>query len=208
MILTQCFRLFSMREVELKSVVDDVMIRRQLVELAGGRLLYEGSLEDLRYDSVARDLSARDEVLRVRVYGGTGDTHAFLDWKGKTTFEDGYKVREELSSQVGSAETFKAILANLGYVVIAEIGRWIAQYELGKATIRFERYPQMDDLVEVEGEPAEIEAAITALGIGRDNFSSKRLPYFVEEYERRTGKRAALSERELKGEYEYSPGSC
>jgi predicted adenylyl cyclase CyaB len=197
-----------MREVELKSVVDDVMIRRQLLELAGGRLLYEGSLEDLRYDTPDKTLSERDEVLRLRVYGGTGSTHAFLDWKGKTTFEDGYKVREELSSQVGSAEIFRSILANLGYVVIAEIGRWIAQYEVGKATVRFERYPRMDDLVEVEGEPDEIEAAIKAIGIERSEFSSKRLPHFVRQYEKRTGKRAALTERELKGEYTYSPDSC
>ncbi len=197
-----------MREVELKSVVDDVMIRRQLVELAGGRLLYEGSLEDLRYDNAMRDLSERDQVLRVRVYGGTGDTHAFLDWKGKTTFEDGYKVREELSSQVGSAEIFRAILANLGYVVVAEIGRWIAQYEVGKAIVRFERYPRMDDLVEVEGAPEDIEAAIQAIGIERSEFSDKRLTDFVRQFEKRTGKRAALSERELKGEYTYSTDSC
>ncbi len=193
-----------MREVELKSVVDDVMIRRQLVELAGGRLLYEGSLEDLRYDNAARELSEKDEVLRLRVYGGIESTHAFLDWKGRTTFQDGYKVREELSSQVGSVAVFKTILENLGYVVIAEIGRWIAQYQLGEATVRFERYPQMDDLVEVEGEPEEIEAAIRAIGIDREEFSSSRLPHFIRQYEERTGKRAALSERELKGDYTYS----
>jgi len=197
-----------MREVELKSVVDDVMIRRQLVELAGGRLLYEGSLEDLRYDNAARELASRDEVLRLRVYGGTGGTHAFLDWKGKTSFEDGYKVREELSSQVGSAETFKAILANLGFVVVAEIGRWIAQYELGKATVRFERYPRMDDLVEVEGEPEAIESAIQMIGMEREGFSAMRLPFFVTQYETRTGKRAALSERELVGEYSFSADNC
>lgn len=193
-----------MREVELKSVVDDVMIRRQFVELAGGRLLYEGSLEDLRYDTATGELSARDEVLRLRVYGGVEATHAFLDWKGKTTCENGYKVREEISSQVGSAELFKTILAKLGYQVIAEIGRWIAQYEVEGATVRFERYPRMDDLVEVEGDPDAIEAAILAIGMPRSGFGSQRLPHFVKQYELRTGKRAALSEKELRGEYEYS----
>lgn len=193
-----------MREVELKAVVDDVMIRRQFVELAGGKLQYEGSLEDLRYDTRDGELSERDEVLRVRVYGGVGSTHAFLDWKGKTSFEDGYKVREEISSQIGSAEPFKTILEKLGYVVVAEIGRWIAQYEIGGATVRFERYPRMDDLVEVEGEPVDIERAIEAIGIPRGEFNNDRLPHFVKAYERRTGKRAALSERELKGEYPFS----
>lgn len=194
-----------MREVELKSVVDDVMIRRRLVELAGGRLLYEGSLEDLRYDNAAGDLAARDEVLRLRVYGGTDGTHAFLEWKGKTSYEEGYKIREELSSQVGSTETFQTILANLGYTVVAEIGRWIAQYELGKAVVRFERYPQMDNLVEVEGDPEEIESAIAAIGIDRALFTSHRLAHFIREFEKRTGMRAALSERELRGDEHYQP---
>ncbi len=194
-----------MREVELKAVVDDVMIRRQFIELAGGKLLYEGSLEDVRYDTRNGELSERDEVLRVRVYGGVGSTHAFLDWKGGTSVEDGYKVREEISSQVGSAELFKTILEKLGYVVVTEIGRWIAQYEVGKAIVRFERYPRMDDLVEVEGEPADIERAIEAIGIARSEFTAKRLPFFAKQYEERTGKRAALSERELRGEYPYSP---
>lgn len=197
-----------MREVEVKGVVDDVMIRRQFVELAGGQLMYEGSLEDLRYDNAAGDFVSRDEVLRLRVYGGSASTHSFLDWKGKTTFEDGYKVREELSTQVGSAETFKAILENLGYVVIAEIGRWIAQYEVANATVRFERYPRMDDLVEIEGDPEAIEKAIEATGMDRAVFGDKRLPYFVKLYEERTGKRAALSERELRGEYVHQPENC
>lgn len=194
-----------MREVELKSVVDDVMIRRRIVELAGGRLLYEGSLEDLRYDTPDRKLSERDELLRIRVYGGVGATHAFLDWKGKTSFEGGYKVREEISSQVGSADLFRAILEKLGYTITAEIGRWIAQYELGNATIRFERYPRMDDLVEVEGKPEDIERAIEAIGIERSEFLPERLPFFVKQYEKRTGRQAALSERELRGDVPDHP---
>ncbi|MEO5511838.1 MAG: hypothetical protein ABIS27_14510, partial [Longimicrobiales bacterium] len=65
-----------MREVELKSLVDDVELRRALVENAGGQLVFEGSLTDLRYDSHVGDLVQRDHVLRVRVYRRGGISEA------------------------------------------------------------------------------------------------------------------------------------
>ena len=41
-----------------------------------------------------------------------------------------------------------------------QIDREIWQYDIGGAVVRFERYPRMDDLVEVEGHPAAIEKAL------------------------------------------------
>jgi hypothetical protein len=85
-------------------------------------------------------------------------------------------------------------------VLTSEIDRDIAQYQIGEATIRFEVYPRMDTLVEVEGEPAAIENAIEALGLPRGTFSNRRLSDFVADFEHRTGVRAAISERELDGD--------
>jgi len=68
----------------------------------------------------------------------------------------------------------------------------------------FERYPRLDDLVEVEGEPTAIEAAILVLALPRETFTTGRLPDFVRDYEARTGQRAALCDRELDGDYRYS----
>jgi adenylate cyclase class IV len=56
-----------MLEVELKSVVDDLERRRAAVEAAGAKLAFSGRLEDRRYDTADRALTARDQVLRVRV---------------------------------------------------------------------------------------------------------------------------------------------
>jgi hypothetical protein len=83
------------------------------------------------------------------------------------------------------------------------IDREIAQYELDGAMVRFERYPRMDDLVEVEGAPASIERAIAALGLPRDGFTTDRLPEFVQRYEARTGQRAAVCDAELTGDASY-----
>ena len=181
-----------MREVELKAIVDDLEMRRRRIEEAGASLTFEGRLSDRRYDLAARELSVRDEVLRIRRYQSAGSTETFLDWKGATEIRDVYKVREELTTAVGDFQTLETILENLGFELVGEIDRTIAQYSLGGATIRFETYPRMDVLVEVEGDPEAIESAIDALGIPRGTFSSDRLAAFVVAFERRTGVRAEL----------------
>jgi adenylate cyclase class 2 len=186
-----------MREVELKAVCDDLAARRKQLENAGAKLTYEGKLLDSRYDVESRELAARDEVLRIRRYEGGASTRTYLDWKGPTETQDVYKMREEISTCVDDFVALEQILDKLGFVVTMEIDREIAQYELGGATIRFESYPRMDVLVEVEGQPEGIENAIESLGMSRGQFTSERLTSFVGRFEQRTGVRAAISDREL-----------
>jgi adenylate cyclase class IV len=163
-----------MREVELKSVVDDIDRRRALVEQAGGKLEFDGRLVDRRYGDSAGRLMLIDHVLRRRVYETARGREGHIDWKGPTQYEHGYKVREELSTRIGDADAAAEILENLGYSVILEIDRHIWQYSLGQATIRFERYPRMDDLVEVEGPPEAIENGISVIGLDRSGYSADR----------------------------------
>lgn len=194
-----------MREVELKSVVDDLGERRARVQAAGGALVFEGRMEDRRYDTAARALAADDHVLRLRVYRTPDGARSHLDWKGPTRFENDFKVREELSTGVTDPDVLMAILDALGYVTTREIEREIAQYDLNGTMIRFEQYPRMDVLVEVEGSETGIERAIKTLGMRRDGFTVRRLPELVRAFEKRTGLRAALCQRELRGEYRYRP---
>jgi predicted adenylyl cyclase CyaB len=195
------------REIELKAVVADEAAARAALEQAGAHLSFVGQLEDRRYDDERRRLEGRDEVLRVRTYrhsDGAVTTH--LDWKGPTGESEGYKVREELSALVGDPGTLGRILERLGFVLVREIDRSIAQYAVDGAVVRFERYPRMDLLVEVEGLPDAIERAIALLRMPRGGFVSARLPEFVSAFEVRTGTRAALSARELAGDFRWSDG--
>ena len=183
-----------MLEVELKSVVDDLDARRLTVERAGGVLRFAGRLEDRRYDTAERSLRLRDHVLRVRVRMDSGRQRATLDWKGATGEREGYKVREELVVGVNDPEVVVAMLERLGYMVTQAIDREVWEYDLLGATVRFERYPNMDALVEVEGDPSAIERAVAATGLPRHGFTSERLADFVRRFEARTGTRAALSD--------------
>jgi len=190
-----------MREVELKAVVDDLAERRRKIEAAGAKLSFEGKISDRRYDFASRELSGRDEVLRTRRYQSPASTRTYLDWKGPTEMQGAYKIREEITVPVEDFDALEKILEKLGLKLTWEIDRNIAQYQLDSATIRFETYPRMDVLVEVEGEPAAIEAAIEVLGLPRGTFTSERLPDFVNRFEHRTGVRSAMSDREMEGDY-------
>lgn len=190
-----------MFEVELKAVVDDLELRRQRMDAAGAEVTFEGRLSDKRYDLPSRDLAQRDEVLRVRRYETKQSVQTHVDWKGPADSAGAYKVREEVSTVVEDFEGLSTILEKLGYVVTREIDRQVVQYRCGAATVRFEIYPRMDILVEVEGEPPVIEEAIGALGMLRGEFTTERLGVFVDRFERRTGVRAAISDRELVGDY-------
>jgi adenylate cyclase class 2 len=194
-----------MLEVELKSVVDDVERRKAAIEAAGATLVFSGRLEDRRYDSADRTLTAADQVLRVRTYRDAHGSRAELDWKGRTRREDGYKLREELETDVSDGDMLVAILEKLGYVVTIAIDREIVQYDLAGTMIRFEHYPRMDTLVEVEGAPEHIEAAIAVLGMPRDGFTSERLVDFAARFESRTGARAALSHASLANDSGFDP---
>ncbi|HEX2602999.1 MAG TPA: class IV adenylate cyclase [Gemmatimonadaceae bacterium] len=186
-----------MREVELKAVVDDLALRRKRLEDAGAALSFEGKISDRRYDLMSGELSRRDEVLRVRRYENREGSRVFLDWKGPTEIRDVYKVREEITTPLEDLESFARILERLGFQIVGEIDRFIAQYQVRGATVRFETYPRMDVLVEVEGTPETIEAAIEVLGMPRGVFSSDRLAAFVERFEERTGVRAAINDKEM-----------
>ncbi|MGH7627530.1 MAG: CYTH domain-containing protein [Gemmatimonadaceae bacterium] len=192
-----------MREVELKAVVDDWDGCCRRVSDGGGTLVFAGRLEDRRLDTPARDFARREEVIRLRIYRGGTASRAELGWKGPTEHASGYKVREEIQTAIPEPHVVAQVLERIGLVVTRVIDREIAQYDVAGATVRFERYPRMDDLVEVEGSPENIERAIAVLGIAREAFTSERLPKFVRRYQERTGQQAALCDEELDGIMRY-----
>jgi hypothetical protein len=192
-------------EVELKAVVPDPPALAARLLAAGARLAFAGTLEDRRYDTPDGRLERRDEVLRLRVAaprpGAPGAAAAALQWKGPTRTSGGYKVREERGTAVADPAVAALVFERLGLVVRRALDRDVDEYALGEgpgaASLRVERYPRMDVLVEVEGAPAAIEGAIAATGIPRAAFTAARLTDYVLAFERRTGRRAALSRAEL-----------
>jgi predicted adenylyl cyclase CyaB len=189
-----------MTETELKAVVDDLALRRRLVEEGGGVLEKEGYLQDRRWDDGAERITGRDHVLRIRIFSADGKVDSSIEWKGPTHSENGYKTREEIGTSIADAAALSEIMERLGLKVTRSIDREIAQYRLAGATVRFESYPRMDVLVEVEGTPEQIEKAVAIIGIPRDVYTSDSLLAFMARFEQRTGKRPVVCAADLDDE--------
>ena len=181
-------------ELEVKGRITAVASLRRALRRAGARLEFRGRMLDRRYDR-ARELTRDDQVLRLRTYrpAGRGRIHAVLAWKGPASARGRYRHRAELEVAVADPAALQALLGRLRYRVTLAIDRQVEVYRLGGATLRLERYPRMDTLLEVEGSPAAIERAITAIGLPREQFLSESLPFFTSAYRRRTGRRAQLA---------------
>ena len=179
-------------ELELKAVVPDAERLRVRLREAGAELRSGGRMTDVRYDR-GGELTQRDEVLRARTYRRhEGRVEFVLAWKGPTgRSPDGYKLREEIELSAGADPG--PLLQALGYRPVHVIEREIEIWHLGDATARLERYPRMDVLVEVEGQPAAIERVVTASGIPRNEFTAEPLVEFVRRFEERTGAPAELT---------------
>jgi len=180
-------------ELEVKARILRVPALRDSLRRAGARLEFRGTMIDRRYDH-NRSLEAVDHVLRLRTYRPTrGRAWGVLTWKGPVGTRGAYRHRAELETAVPDPAALGAVFEALGFSVTLRIDRRIEIWRLGRATLRLERYPAMDTLLEVEGSPRAIERAVRATGLPREQFLAESLPYFQAAYERRTGHPAVLT---------------
>jgi predicted adenylyl cyclase CyaB len=180
-------------ETEVKARVPDLKAFEAALAEAGASIEFSGEMTDHRFDRKGR-LADKDEMLRLRVYRPqNGSTRGELCWKGPVEAKGEYRHRPEIEFAVGDPWNALALLDRLGFSEALRIERMITVYRLGAATLRIERYPEMDVLVEVEGDPEAIEKAIAVTGVPRDEFVPESLPEFVSRYEKRTGRRARLA---------------
>jgi len=184
-------------ELELKAVIPDPDALRARLLAAGAAVRFRGRMSDRRYDRPGGELTLRDQVLRVRTCHHTdGHTTALMGWKGPVERSpEGYKRRAEIELPVGARDGGgpHALFSALGYEVVNAIDRDVEVYDLTGATVRIERYPRMDALLEIEGRPDAIERAVETTGIPRAEFTADSLTEFVRRYELRSGQQAVLA---------------
>jgi len=124
-----------------------------------------------------------------------------MTWKGPVSRSpEGHKLRQELDLPLEPGGDPLRVLEALGYLMTQAIDRYVEYHTLEGATVRLEWYPRMDVLVEVEGTLEAIEAAITVLGMPRDDFLPDALAEFAARWAARTGQRPVLDLMGLDGE--------
>jgi len=153
-------------ETEIKLRMESPEAARQAVRSLGATLVRPRHLEDnTLFDDASHSLAADGKVLRLRRAEG----HAILTFKGPRRDVEGIKARTELEVEVANGDRLEAILRALEmspsfrYQKYRETNRW------RDAEIVVDETP-IGTFLEIEGPPATIHAAASALGRGLHDY--------------------------------------
>jgi adenylate cyclase class 2 len=160
----------STLEREVKLAFDSPAAARSAVVATGATLVKPRRLQaDALFDTDQRLLSARRQVLRVRVEEG----RSFVTFKSPAEHPT-MKLREELETHVGDGALLVAILERAGFRIWFRYEKYREEYTLGEAVVAIDETP-IGTFVEIEG---------TDRGITQAAFGLDRHPhdYILESY--------------------------
>lgn len=147
------------REVKLR--FESPEAARTAVAALGAPLLRPRRLQsDALFDTEQRLLSARSQVLRVRVENGRG----FVTFKSPMEHPT-LKLREELETAVADGALLVRILERSGFRIWFRYEKFREEFSLADAIIAIDETP-IGTFVEIEGSDAGIAA--TVFGLGHD----------------------------------------
>lgn len=149
-------------ELEAKLWVADLAEIEARLQATGALLKLPRVLErNIRYENTRHDLTASGIVLRLRQ-----DSRIRLTYKGpaEESPSAGLQSRFEAEVTVDDFDTMALILERLGYQPYMTYEKYRTTYMLAGAEVVLDEMPY-GQFVEVEGNAAAIEAAITVLGL-------------------------------------------
>lgn len=148
-------------ECEVKLRFDSPETARTAVIAAGAQPLKPRRLQsDALFDTPERMLTARSQVLRVRIEDG----HSFVTFKSPLAHPT-LKLREELETAVGDGERLARILEGAGFRTWFRYEKYREEFALDEVVIAVDETP-VGTFVEIEGTDPGITAAAVALGRG------------------------------------------
>lgn len=158
----------AIRETEIKLVVADLGALRRRLRRLGFRVRHARRLErNTVYDSPERLLRRRGCLLRLRAVG----KHAWLTFKAPAHPARGYKVRQEVETEVTDADAVHRFLLGLGFAPVFRYEKFRAVYVRGRegGEVLLDETP-IGNFVELEGSRAWIRRTARALGARPEEF--------------------------------------
>lgn len=153
-----------MREIEAK-----IGLHPGELELVRGRLrtcgAEQGSLdeeENLLFDSLDGHLRRSGQGLRLRSFAGR--TGTLFTYKGKVERNARFKSREEIEVMAEDGVRLRQILEHLGFRATTRYLKQREHWNLDATAVALDRL-SFGDYIEVEGEPAAIDATLAQLGL-------------------------------------------
>lgn len=155
----------SSLEREIKLRFDSVEDARAAVAALGASPRRARRLQDdVLLDGAEGQLERRGCALRVRRDG----EHAAVTFKGPM-IPSAMKLREEIETAVGSAETLLRVFAELGFTPRFRYQKYRTELALDDVIVAIDETP-IGVFVELEGGEASIAAAARRLGRGADDY--------------------------------------
>ena len=155
-------------EIELKFPVNDVDAFEQAIRQLSLRLVTERTLErNTLYDTPARDLRNRRQLLRLREYGARKViTHKRVaDGEGADTR---YKRRIETESEVEDPAALAEIFTQLGFGPVFRYEKFRTEWDDGEGHLVLDQTP-IGTWAELEGPPAWIDRMRETLGVREED---------------------------------------
>jgi adenylate cyclase, class 2 len=153
-------------EIELKFPVSDPLAFSRQVEAHGFHLQTERTLErNTLYDTPARDLRNRGQILRLRTYGSQC-TVTHKRTPATPNADVRYKTRIETESGIDDCDALAEIFLQLGHVPVFHYEKFRTEW----ASTDTPGHLVLDETpigawAELEGDPAWIDATLDRLGI-------------------------------------------
>ena len=137
-------------EIEAKLKVDSLAdVERKLRE-CDASFVRETVQRDTYFDTADRDLTRRDECLRLRQEKIGQRERLTLAYKGPKEPDD-YKKRTEIEVQVGDADATESLLAALGHEKALTFDKRRRLWKLLDCEVALDELPLLGVFVEVEG---------------------------------------------------------
>jgi adenylate cyclase class 2 len=148
-------------EVKLIGAGDAAGLRARL-RAAGARLQGERGFEtNALFDDAGESLRRSGRLLRLR---NAGELTVKLPM-AEAAAGGGFKSRREITAEVASGP-IQELLEGLGYRVTWRYEKWREGWDLDGVWVTIDELPFVGTVVELEGEPAGIEAALARLELG------------------------------------------
>jgi adenylate cyclase class 2 len=153
-------------ETEIKLKVASVEAAHEALDRIGARATRARHIEDnLLFDLEGRVLRGRGHLLRLR----ETPSGAVLTFKGPYRVDGGIKSREEIEAGSADGSALRAILNRLGFVPVFRYQKYREAFAWQGQEIVVDETP-IGVFLEIEGDPAGIHAAATALGFGPSDY--------------------------------------
>jgi adenylate cyclase class 2 len=134
-------------------------------------------------DSINNPLKQRGQVLRLRQLDGG---HSILTFKGRATYREGIKIREETELHLNDRDGMLGILNSIGFSVSLEYQKARESWELDGAVVALDTL-EFGRFVEIEGTKDQILRTAKLLGLDMGKAERRGYPSMMRAHQAAQG---------------------